>query len=100
MPDVSECAVACVEVVLCDQTINVLGLKARRLNEARLAMMNKLIDELASEGTSEPFTPERERELAAIYIPPSGPLPSFFTVLRFILGAGGEAHLAEMGFEG
>lgn len=100
VPDEDECAKAGVAVQLAHDTIAVLGLKARRLSAARLGLMNKLLDEVAEDGTAGAFTFERERELAAIYLPKTGSLPAFFTTVRFSLGAGAEAHLTAIGFEG
>jgi len=100
VPDEEECARAGVNVQLAHETIGVLELKARRLSEARLEVMNRLLEDLAKAGTADPFTLERERELAAIYLPAAGNLPAFFTTLRFTLGAGAEVHLATIGFQG
>jgi uncharacterized protein (TIGR02646 family) len=100
VPDEGECAKAGVDVQLAHDTIAVLGLKAGRLNGARLALINQLLEELARAGHTHPFTLDRERELAAIYLPQSGFLPAFFTTVRFSLGAGAEMHLAAIGFQG
>jgi uncharacterized protein (TIGR02646 family) len=100
VPDEEECARAGVDVHLARNTIDVLGLKARRLSEARLAVMNRLIQDLAADGTTAPFTVQRERELASTYFLPTGTLPAFFTTVRFSLGLGAELHLADIGFQG
>lgn len=100
VPDEDECANAGVNVQLAHETIGLLGLKARRLNEARLAVMNKLLQDLADDGTTAPFTLDRERELAGMYLPQTGALPAFFTTIRFSLGMSAELHLAAIGFQG
>ncbi len=99
-PDEAECRRTGIEAQLARNTIRVLGLKARRLNEARLSLITALVQELAEPGDTEPFTLQRERELAAIYLPEAGFLPAFFTTLRFVLGAGAEGHLASIVFQG
>lgn len=100
VPDEDQCAKAGVDVQLARDTIDVLGLKAGRLNGARLTLMNQLLQELASAGHTQPFTLDRERELAAFYLPQAGFLPAFFTTLRYSLGSGAEMHLAAIGFQG
>lgn len=100
VPDEIECVKAGVDVQVAHNTITVLGLKAGRLNEARLAIINQLLEELEKAGYTQPFTLDRERELAAIYLPQVGLLPAFFTTVRFSLGAGAEVHLAGIGFQG
>lgn len=100
VPDEAECAKAGVDAQLAHDTITVLGLKARRLNEARLSIMNKLIEEMAEVSATAPFTLNRERELAGMYLPQAGFLPAFFTTVRFTLGAGAEMHLTAIGFQG
>jgi len=99
-PDEDECVKAGVDVQLAHNTITILGLKAGRLNVARLALMNQLLGELADAGPTEPYTLGRERELAGMYLPQTGFLPAFFTTVRFSLGVGAEVHLASIGFHG
>lgn len=100
VPDESGCQKAGVPPELAHDTIRVLGLKARRLNSARLALLNAIIEELGTAGAGEPFTVNRELELASDYLPTVGPLPAFFTTLRFALGEGAELHLSNIGFRG
>jgi uncharacterized protein (TIGR02646 family) len=100
VPDADQCAKMGMNIDLCERTIAALGLRARRLNAARLALMNELLRQLGEAGSTGPFSMQRERELAAIYFAPTGSLPPFFTVLRFSLGGGAEEHLQTIGFQG
>ena len=100
VPDTAQCACAGINPDDCERTIAVLGLRARRLNVARLALMNELLRHLEEPGSTSAFSRERERELAAVHLPQAGPLPAFFTTLRFVLGTGAEDHLQAIGFQG
>lgn len=99
-PDATECERAGVDTALASRTIEVLGLQAGRLNRARLGLLNDLLMELSEEGETEPFSGEREQQLAQIYFPGTGSLPAFFTTVRFGLGEGAEVHLASIRFQG
>jgi uncharacterized protein (TIGR02646 family) len=100
VPDEDQCSKAGVDIGLAHETICVLGLKAKRLSDARLAIMGQLLGELDGAGSSGPFTVDRERELAAYYLPQTGFLPAFFTTIRFTLGAGAEDRLVAISFQG
>ena len=101
LTDEGECRRAGIDPGLATGTVEVLGLHAGRLNRARLRLLNDLLEELGEEGSpTMPFSTEREHELAQVYLPAIGPLPAFFTTLRFALGVGAEIHLASVGFRG
>jgi uncharacterized protein (TIGR02646 family) len=99
-PDEGGCRSAGLDTNLAAQTIAVLGLHTGRLNRARLAVLEELLSQLASDGTAPAFSAERARELAARLIAATGNLPSFFTTIRWFLGAGAEAHLTAIEFQG
>jgi len=99
-PDVVECERAGIQTELAYETIRVLGLRTKRLNDARLVLITELTEELGKDGQTGPFTLDREREMAGMYLPQAGSLPAFFTTVRFTLGAGAEVHLAAIGFQG
>jgi hypothetical protein len=85
---------------LARQTVTVLGLDAGRLNRARLSVLDELLGQLATDGTGAAFSAERAREIAAEQFPSTGTLPSFFTTIRWFLGAGAETHLTEVAYQG
>lgn len=100
VPDGPACRQAGIDQQVAADTIRVLNLHAGRLNNARLALLNMISEELAEAGAGDPFTVDRELELASDYLPTVGPLPAFFTTLRFALGEGAELHLSNIGFRG
>ena len=71
-----------------------------RLNRARLGILKTLETDLSEPGTTAPLSLDREREFARDYFPAVGPLPAFFTTIRFRLGDGAEAHLASIIYRG
>jgi uncharacterized protein (TIGR02646 family) len=99
-PDDDNCLAAGLDANLARQTITVLGLDASRLNRARLSVLDELLNQLATDGDATAFTSARAQEIAAEQIPATGTLPSFFTTIRWILGAGAEAHLNAVTFQG
>ena len=99
-PDEEGCRAADVDANFAGQTITVLGLHAGRLNRARLSVLDELLNQLAADGTTPAFSSERAREIAAEQIPATGTLPSFFTTVRWFLGAAAEAHLTALAFHG
>ncbi len=99
-PDAACCQSVGVAAAVADNTITVLNLRANRLNRARHALLGELLAQLAADEATHPFSPDRERELAAEQIPATGNLPSFFTTIRWFLGQGAETHLQAVGFTG
>jgi uncharacterized protein (TIGR02646 family) len=99
-PDEDGCRAAGVDATLAGQTVTGLGLHAGRLNRARLAVLDDILSQLASDGSGPAFSSSRAREIARQLIPVSGTLPPFFTTIRWVLGAGAEIHLVAAGFEG
>jgi uncharacterized protein (TIGR02646 family) len=99
-PDEEACRSATVDVNMAAQTITVLGLHAGRLSRARLAILEELESQLASDGTAPAFSTDRAWEIAIEQIPAAGTLPAFFTTIRWFLGPGAEAHLTGIAFQG
>lgn len=79
---------------------SVLNLRAGRLNRARLALLNALLQEFSLDGAAPAFTADRAQEIAAQQIPSNADLPRFFTAIRWLLGEGAEQHLHSVAYEG
>jgi uncharacterized protein (TIGR02646 family) len=100
VPDLAACLDAGVDAGVAEQTLTWLNLRARRLSRARVALLEELLRQLATDGVDSAFTSARSREISAEQIPATGHLPAFFTTIRWFLGQGAEAHLQAIGFEG
>lgn len=99
-PDNDQCHSARIDAALAEQTISVLGLRAGRLNRARLAIFDELLDQLSAATASPAFSAAREREIATEQISAAGDLPAFFTAIRWFLGEAAETHLRAVDFRG
>jgi uncharacterized protein (TIGR02646 family) len=98
--DEAKCDEAGIDPKLVAETIEKLGLKASRLNRARLAILESLNDLLCEDAADRPCSTDREFRLATEQISPTGPLPAFFTTIRFFLGSGCESYLQSIQFQG
>ena len=98
--DVTNCQRSGVDSQLVEQTIQILNLNAGRLSRARESVLDEILTALDLEFTSPRFSIDREMELAAALFPAQGPLPAFFSTIRFALGAGAEAQLKIINFIG
>ncbi len=94
------CAAAGLDVALVERTIEILNLRAGRLNRARQAVLDELLRQFAADAEDPAFSPERSLRIAAEQIPAAGTLPAFFTAIRWFLGQGAERHLHAIDFDG
>jgi uncharacterized protein (TIGR02646 family) len=87
-PDPDKCQLAGIDVAIVERTLRLLNLRAERLNRARLVVIEQMLNELRA---------EEAVEIASRHFSRTGPLPVFFTTLRWILGDGAEKHLEATG---
>lgn len=90
--DEAACMATDVAVEDVETAIVTCGLRAGRLNRARLAVINAL-EEMLEKG-------DTERQIAEDTFPADGYLPAFFTTIRWYLGQDAEAHLQSVNFAG
>ncbi len=90
--DEASCVAAGVAVEEVEMAITTCGLRAGRLNRARLAVINELEGMLANG--------DAERQIAEDILPADGYLPAFFTTIRWYLGQDAEDHLQSINFAG
>lgn len=99
-PDDANCGACNIAPSVVEQTIQTLGLRATRLNRARLMIITTMLELLEDQGSSKAFSIQLAKELARQQIPATGDLPAFFTTIRWALSAGAEAHLNDIHFNG
>ena len=90
--DEASCVAIGVAVDDVETAIVTCGLRAGRLNRARLAVINAL-EEMLANG-------DAERQIAEDILPADGYLPAFFTTIRWYLGQDAEDHLQSINFAG